>query len=248
MELVWRVNPDDARRLREFVAAQQDNPFVRVRIRRNVEQPPTGVTIAEFWEQLVGCLLTSQQRSGPGSPVARIIGAKPFALSFAFLQQQHDRVATARQVLTDFGGIRFTNLIPERLALNLAALEADLWPRTEEVLASMVEQPTPSSERSAAEFINTHYVGFGPKQARNLLQGLGLTRYEIPIDSRITKWLNRFGFPLVVSAAALADEHYYNLISDGIQAMCRECGILPCVLDAAIFSSYDSGWTDDNVI
>ena len=28
-------------------------------------------------------------------------------------------------------------------------------------------------------------AGFGPKQARNLLQGLGLTRYEIPIDSRI---------------------------------------------------------------
>jgi len=32
--------------------------------------------------------------------------------------------------------------------------------------------------------------GIGPKQSRNLRQALGLLRYEIPIDSRIVKWLN----------------------------------------------------------
>ena len=66
-----------------------------------------------------------------------------------------------------------------------------------------------------------------------------MTRYEIPIDSRITKCLNRFGFPLRLSAGSLADEDYYTFISDGIQTLCREAEILPCVLDAAIFVSFD---------
>src|SRR3712207_8726784 len=38
--------------------------------------------------------------------------------------------------------------------------------------------------------IDDSLKGFGPKQSRNLLQGLGLTRYEIPIDIRITRWFN----------------------------------------------------------
>jgi hypothetical protein len=32
-----------------------------------------------------------------------------------------------------------------------------------------------------------------------LLQGLGLTKYEIHIDSRITGWLNEFGLPVALS-------------------------------------------------
>jgi hypothetical protein len=35
-----------------------------------------------------------------------------------------------------------------------------------------------------AGYIQETFEGFGPKQSRNLLQALGLTRYEIPIDIR----------------------------------------------------------------
>ena len=42
-------------------------------------------------------------------------------------------------------------------------------------------------------------------QCGDLLQALGLTRYEIPIDSRVTRWLNEFGFPIELSPAALGD-------------------------------------------
>ncbi len=88
-------------------------------------------------------------------------------------------------------------------------------------------------------------AGFGPKQSRNLLQGLGLSRYEIPLDSRIAKWLNKYGFPMMLSAAALGDRNYYGLISDGFQQLAQCCEIMPCVLDAAIFSSIDGdGWND----
>jgi hypothetical protein len=93
------------------------------------------------------------------------------------------------------------------------------------------------------------FKGFGPKQSRNLLQGLGLSRFEIPIDSRITKWLNAIGFPLKLTANALQDRNYYNFVSDGFQKLCEACEIMPCVLDAAIFSSFDEGkWTEENVV
>ena len=72
--------------------------------------------------------------------------------------------------------------------------------------------------------------------------------YEIPIDSRITKWLNDFGFPIKLSATALADHNYYNFVSDGFQVICKACDIKPCVMDAVIFSSFDKKWTKDNVV
>ena len=100
-----------------------------------------------------------------------------------------------------------------------------------------------------AKYIQDRFDGFGPKQSRNVLQALGLTRYEIPIDSRITDWLNEFGFPVRLSGDALSDRNYYNFVSDGIQILCEKCDVFPCVLDAAIFSSKDGdGWTKDNIL
>ena len=95
-----------------------------------------------------------------------------------------------------------------------------------------------------AEFLADRIMGLGPKQSRNVLQFLGLTRYEIPIDSRVTGWLNEFGFPVRLSAQALSDPNYYCFVSDGLQVLCEEAGVVPCVLDAAVFSSYDAApWT-----
>jgi hypothetical protein len=104
----------------------------------------------------------------------------------------------------------------------------------------MLKSPTPSRRP---------WEGFGPKQARNVLQALGLTRYEIPIDSGITEWLNnKLRFPFEVSAASLGDKHYYRLVSDAICQLCESCGELPCVLDAAIFASRDRvPWREDQL-
>ena len=68
-------------------------------------------------------------------------------------------------------------------------------------------------------------------------------------NSRITRWLNAFGFPVKLTATALADRNYHNFVSDGFQQLCEACEIMPCVLDAAIFSSFDEGkWTEENVV
>lgn len=93
-------------------------------------------------------------------------------------------------------------------------------------------------------------VGFGPKQSRNLLQALGLTRFEIPIDSRVTDWLNdEFNFPVRLSATALAGRNYYDFVSAGIQTLCERCRVYPCIFDAAVFALKDGdSWTNENAI
>jgi hypothetical protein len=126
-------------------------------------------------------------------------------------------------------------------------------PHDDEVTYGLINNrltvPVPrATEVEVADYIQKKFSGFGPKQSRNLLQALGITRYEIPIDSRVTDWLNKFGFPIRLSATALSDVNYYSFISDGIQVLCMRCSVFPCILDAAIFALKDADdWTEDNV-
>ena len=51
--------------------------------------------------------------------------------------------------------------------------------------------------------------GIGPTRARNLLQSLGLTRYEIPLDSRVVRWLrDRLGWN--IGMESLSRPEYYE--------------------------------------
>jgi hypothetical protein len=43
----------------------------------------------------------------------------------------------------------------------------------------------------------------------------------------------------------LADRDSYSFVMDGFQALCQACDVVPCVLDAATFASFDGGgWTE----
>jgi len=91
-----------------------------------------------------------------------------------------------------------------------------------------------------------YLFGSCPKQSRNFWQSLGLTRYEFVLDSRVLKWLRTIGFPLPLSSMALGEEDYYCFVSDILRDWCIQTGVLPCILDAAIFSSYDTDeWPED---
>jgi hypothetical protein len=249
MRIVWQIEPEDVGRVRSFLELHQDDPFVRYRIERNLRAEKPDVSKEEFWQVLVSCLLTSQQRSGPGTPVTRFISTVPFPLNYHLCRSQQDLGRFAQDTLTSFGGIRFSSRLSEQISENLALLDKGLWSEMRGVLEDLRHRQTAESERRAASFVADHFKGFGPKQSRNLLQALGLTRYEIPIDSRITKWLNDFGFPVRLSAGALSDANYYEFVSEGFQQLCAKSGAYPCVLDAAIFASYDKGgWAEDNVV
>jgi hypothetical protein len=249
MKITWHIEPEDVTRVRAFCDSYRDDPFVRDRIKRNLGDTEPEISKVWFWQVMVGCLLTTQQRSGPTSPISRFFNTRPFPLRYELAVRQNDLEHYAQKVLIDFGGIRRHQRIASAIATNLNELKAGLWKKTMEIVSGLGPQSGPADEREAAEFIDDHFKGFGPKQSRNLLQWLGLTNYEIPLDSRITKWLNEFGFPVRLSAGALSDRNYYNFVSDGVQVLCAQSDIYPCVLDAAIFTSYDRGeWTEDNLV
>jgi len=249
MKYIWQIEPQDINKVQTFLNLHRNNPFVQKRIERNLRETKPRVTKPEFWQAMVSCLLTTQQRSGPDSTVTQFINSKPFPLNYQSCISQNDLLSFAQGVIGNFGGLRRSNRIADEIVTNLNLLEQDLWGNTLEMLDRLRMSQSLQNEQKAANFINVHFKGFGPKQSRNLLQSLGLTKYEIPIDSRITKWLNDFGFPVKLSAAGLSDGNYYNFVSEGLQQLCLHSGTYPCVLDAAIFASFDGdGWTEENVV
>ena len=247
MKIIWKIEDVDIQRVTAEYEAQRNKRFVLNRIHRNVDRNIPPITKQVFWETHVAALLTTQQRSGPNKPVTRFICTRPFPLSFDRCSQTENLSQMIQQIISDFGGIRMGPTIAKECEKNYTWLNNGGWQFCFQLTEELSESSNATIERRAAEFIDNKLTGFGPKQARNLLQALGLTRYEIPIDSRITKWLNRNGFPIKLTAGALSDPHYYNFVMDGIIQLCAAVGILPCVLDAVIFSSFDPDWPADQL-
>jgi hypothetical protein len=197
---------------------------------------------------MIACLITTQQRSGPNSAVTKFICAKPFPLNYFRCKKADNLSNVVEEIITGFGGLRRGKTIGEEVNHNLKWLEDGGWRVVNGIVEDLKDNQDPGTERKAAETVRDNLMGFGPKQSRNLLQALGLTKYEIPVDSRIAKWLGEFGFPIKLSAIALSDRNYYNFILDGFIKICEACDIYPCVMDAAIFSSFDPEWSRDRLI
>jgi len=239
MQLVWKISARDARRIEAFVRERRRHPFVQLRIKRNIRKERPPVNIDRFWHAMWVGLLTTQQKSGPGSSVRRFLRQKPFALTHRRCARTDSPEDLIRSTLTDFRGIRMADTIAERATENLCYLDEGGWKETLPQLRRLEGKHKLVTERRVAAHLASAFVGLGPKQSRNVLQFMGLTRHEIPLDSRMTKWLNVFGFPLNLSANALSDPSYYEFVSDGVQALCKRAGVYPCILDAAVFSSFD---------
>jgi len=222
---------------------------VRWRIRRNVEGERPSLTKTCVWHALATCLLTTQQRSGPQSQVYAFISRRPFPIRYNLIRTQDDVAGFVAAEIRAFGGLRRGDTIGRELAENSRWFEGESWRKLGGWLESTADSEDHVSERRAARWIASGFRGLGPKQSRNFLQSLGLTRYEVPIDSRITKWLKEIGFPVALSATALADQGYYEFVSDGVRKIAEAAGVLPCVLDAAVFSATDGdSWSDANVV
>lgn len=248
MKILWKIEENDVKKVMKFYESNKDNPFVTFRIKKNIHKTFDEITKDLFFKAMVSCLLTTQQRSGPDSTVTKFINTKPFPVQYKECIKHKQSDIYILNILNAFNGLRRKNVITNEITTNLKKLENGLWDKVFIYINNLTSNDSAQLEKEAAKFINDNLKGFGPKQSRNLLQSLGLTQYEIPIDSRITKWLNKFGFPLELTAQALSDQNYYNLISDGFQELCKACNIKPCVMDAVIFSSYDKNWTSENVV
>lgn len=236
MKIDWQISSADVGKVKKLLEKYRSHPVVKRRKKRNLASEKPLISKQQFWQAMVGCLLTTQQRSGAGSHVERYMRQRPFPLAYRTCRTQYNLATFARKSLS---GLRFSTKISKEIEANYCFLNSGGWKQLFKHLNRLRHTPNHSDEKAAAEFIDDHFKGFGPKQSRNLLQWIGLTRYEIPLDSRVTKWLNRFRFPVKLSAGALQDYNYYNFVSDGVQRLCEASDVYPCMLDAAIFASFE---------
>jgi hypothetical protein len=241
MKLIWQIEESDIKKVKDFYIANCNNSFVKTRIDRNINNIGLNLTKEFFWRSMVCALLTTQQKSGPFSAVTRFMNTDPFLLSLDSCKKEKNITLFVIKTISNFGGIRMYKRIGEAINNNFYYLQENNWELADEAF-SLLHVDNFVEERKVAEKIDDNLKGFGPKQSRNMLQDMGLIKYEIPLDSRISKWLNAFNFPIKVNASSLGDKSYYNFILDGFRDLCKKTEIYPCVMDSVIFSSYDKGW------
>jgi hypothetical protein len=172
----WLIEPSDIEKVKAFLDRHGNDAFVRQRIEWNLRDHPAPVQRADFWRQMAACLLTTQQRAGPTSAVSRFVKTHPFPLAYETCLGRPNVEEFARDTLTRYGGLRRTGIVAGEIARNLTLLEQGMWDRTLQALGTLRTDHSIPTERKVAEFIDDKFAGFGPKQSRNLLQSLGLTR------------------------------------------------------------------------
>ncbi len=247
MNINWNISQSDIDKVKKVIA-ENENAFLQARQLRNVEKQNIVIDKDKIIKTMIMCLLTSQQRSGPNSTVGQFLRLDPFPVTIEKFTAVNKVEEFIKDTLQQNGLTRYVNRISSFFASNYGKIVKRNW-----ILINDLEELKISDskikERNIANNLANDFNGFGPKQSRNFLQALGLTKYEIPIDSRITTWLNDFGFPVALTSSPLGDKGYYHFVSDGIQELCEKAEIYPCILDAAIFSSFDNDeWTDENTI
>jgi hypothetical protein len=238
MKLTLEIENLDIDKVKKLIKNQTNHKFVQHRIKKNLATKRSIIKKDHFWKSLIMCLLTTQQRSGEDSPVTKFLNLDPHPLSLKSCLAQKELNEYAFYQLTIAKGIRRTKNIANEIEINFNHLQKSNWEILDEI-NSLINKDDRFYERQIANNVQQNFKGIGPKQSRNLLQDLGLTKYETPIDSRIIRWLNELEFPIPLSATVLQDKPYYNYVSDIIFELCEKAEIKPCVLDAAIFSFYE---------
>jgi hypothetical protein len=261
VDINWHITTDDKACVKAILEKQRNTELVCDRYKRNLVEPKPHVTKERLWQEMVCARLTTLALSGPKSKLATFQSLSPFPLAYDTMCKldqviiesgDHDTTSQRKQSPQDFilsilsthqvGTYR--RQISEELANIFKLLEDREWQHALDQCNRLIRLEPRETEAEVANYIDDTFQGFGPKQSRNVLQELGLTRYEIPIDSRVTNWLNdELKFPFTVTAKALSDKHYYRLILDAVCKLCAECDTFPCVLDAAIFSAQDEDTT-----
>ena len=237
----------DVSSVRSLVQRVMGTSFFKERHAANVCQPPPVFSRERFWYVVIGCLLTTQQRSTKSSPVDRFMSQPSFPVS-ARLCQEQDIESFILECIQKFGGIRRGVTIARQAADNWKKLNDGQWAQAEKWFDRLLTQRSREAqagdfklEREAANWADSTFAGLGPKQSRNLWQWLGLTRYEIPLDSRVTNWVNT-SLTNKIESKRLNDLKHYESVLDYLQTICHKADALPCELDAAAFDYEDLGF------
>ena len=242
LEIQWKIQDHDLDRVKEVLERQAQAPLFRqlaTERARNLAAKKPDVRKEDFWREMVLARLTTQNKVGPGSPVEKLKEVNPFPLAYDIVRPKRRKESFIAETVRSYGIGKY-NRSARDLAANWQYLEKKKgWQNVLPHCNQLTRLVLATEERKVAQEIAKVLKGFGPKQSRNLLQSLGLTRYEIPLDSRVIEWLNLHLLPghAKLHAGMFADQAFYEFVLDGIQALCEKAETVPCLFDAAVFSA-----------
>lgn len=247
MKASWGIDDGTQKKWRDFYELNKNRELPKRRRARNVRRIDLDLSKQEIWRVLIGCQVTTQQRSGPNSVVANFLGSKSPALNLRECRRV-ESVARLVEAECRAARVRFGPKIAGNLQKIFNYLESGGWKKLESQLETLKSHTSMVKERQVVSFLleEKNFPGLGPKQARNFIQWLGLSRYEVPLDSRILKKIKELGADFVPRSNALSDEVVYIFVQSGIQKIAELLNIYPCELDACIFASFDIS-TDEEV-
>lgn len=236
MKIKLDISINTLKKYTDFVGLHQNKKIVQDR-RRNLKPSAIDeVTVDDFWRAFLGGILTTQQRSGAGSGLEDLFNTEVCLHSWDWCKRNPQKIVDILKIK------RYAIRFPESKATYLitgANFIEENWPALYEKLQGLrSDQVGVAEERAVARYLQS-FKGIGPKQSRNMIQHLGLSRYEIPLDSRIVKRLKELGFPVPLSSKALADEEYYCFVEDVLRDILCRVNVLPCIFDACAFGSFE---------
>jgi hypothetical protein len=235
MELIWKLSESDINKIRDFVKKHK-NPNVERIINRNINHVERLIDKDSIIRSMLTCLMSSETDAYPESKIETLFNKKPYLLSYQFLLKASNIENVFKEIFQASGDTKYLKKVPAYFSANFNLLAGSNWDLESELNRYLKLESTKYDERKLADLVDRTFKGFGSKEARSFLLALGVTKYEIPIDYKLIKWLNNFDFPIKFSNIALQDILFYHFVSDGIQKLCEISGIYPCVLYASIIS------------
>jgi hypothetical protein len=235
----WIISNRDTRLVEQVCKQQSGHKMYKKRMALNLNTKSVKITKEVLWKCIFTCLLTTQQRSREDSRINKFLKTGYSSISLRKLREKRNIKLYISSQLKGFGGIRRNKIIPNEASIIYEHLVDTNWKLLEKIKDLVQKKGNKDFERKVCNEIaeNKMFNGLGPKQSRNLLQMLGVTIYEIPIDSRITDWLNINNiFPFKLNSKGLSDIEFYCFINDAIIELCKKSKTKPCLFDAAVFS------------
>lgn len=233
MKIDWNINEDDINKIVDFVN-QQSGEHLANRIARNINFQGLLINKDTILHSLLYSLLLSNREQDNLLHIDTIVQSTRYNFQYLTIKDVPDIKSYVPEILKMHGLAIDLKKVPECFAYNFDLLESKNWTLLDMLIRKLCIKESRKAEREIADYIETMFKGFGATEARIFLQTLGLTKFEMPIDSVVSNWLNNFGFPVRLSPIALQDPDFYHFVSEGIQLLCKRADVYPCVLEAAI--------------
>lgn len=233
MEIAWNISDEDVKKVVDYVN-QQSSDQISNRIARNINFQGLLINRDTILHSLLYSLLLSNQRQESFSHITSVFSDIRYKLQYLTIIKEPDKQNYVSGIIEKHNISLAIKETPDFFASNFDLLEATNWELLDRLIKKLCIKESKKAEREIADHINSVFKGFGPYEARVFLQTLGLTKFEIPIDSFVSDWLIKFNFPVEISPTALQERNFYHLVSDGVQLLCKNADVYPCVLEAAI--------------